>query len=154
MISVFLCYFFQSKFLLIDVLVGVPLEWGNLRVDVEKRGQCSTQGWQRGELLPLPKGGKAGHGYQNWGSVAVGEGWLSDRSCGLQQREGTNARQSPSPCPSLAPTFRCIPLDKSNQKPQAKRPALGVQGGTQTQGAYGNVQHKVKRWDFFFFQGF
>lgn len=59
MIPVPLCYFFQSKFLLIDVLVGVPLECGNLRVDVEKRGQCSTQGWQQRGAVTTPRSGKS-----------------------------------------------------------------------------------------------
>ena len=46
---------------------------------------------------------------------------LSDRSCGLEQREGTSAWQYFPPGTSQPPAHSCVPLAKLKQKSEGKR---------------------------------
>lgn len=63
---------------------------------------------------------RAGSGYPDSGRVAVRRCCLSGRSCGLEQREGTSARQDFSPGTSQPPAHS-VPPAKLNQKSEGKR---------------------------------
>lgn len=116
--------------------------------------RAAPRGWQQSGTLPGHEGAEAGSGCPDLAGQLCGEGSLSDRSCGLQWREGTDDRICTSvhlpatgvsqwPSPTRSQRVR-----ESVDELPADQP-LRVWRGTRSQGEKGNIQHGVKGCDFF-----